>query len=145
MSAKEKCKRWVQPTQERSMCVTTAKAIRAELIKPLECTPHHHLTWMDNKHRGTGFILCFVGLQYHFGPIPPFCVPIPPFWNGNVYSVLLYLGSMHHYFWFYRSSQLGFSLSLRGNFSFKPLNNTGIAEISGTGISILSVVHNIVL
>jgi hypothetical protein len=33
-----------------------------------------------------------------FGHIPPPYAPIPPFWNGNIYSVPLYVGRIQHVF-----------------------------------------------
>jgi hypothetical protein len=32
-----------------------------------------------------------------FGHIPPPYAPIPPFWNGNIYSVPLYVGRIQRF------------------------------------------------
>ena len=37
----------------------------------------------------TGFDLCPVGFYSCFGPEFLHCVPVPPFWNVNIYSVPL--------------------------------------------------------
>ena len=38
--------------------------------------------------------LKFAGFPSCFGPVLSHSVPIPPFWNDNVYPVPLYIGSM---------------------------------------------------
>jgi hypothetical protein len=49
---------------------------------------------LDARNRGIGFSVCSAGFQSCFGTILPCYFPIPPFWNGNVYCVPIYLGSM---------------------------------------------------
>ena len=48
----------------------------------------------DNKHGNTELRVCPTGFQSCFGPVFPYYAPFPPFWNGNVYFVLSYVGSM---------------------------------------------------
>ena len=45
----------------------------------------------DTRHRATGFKICPVLFQSFFGPVFPSYISTPPFWNGNVYSVPLYV------------------------------------------------------
>jgi hypothetical protein len=46
------------------------------------------------RHGGTQRRVCPAGLQACFGPVFPHCAPYLPLWNGNVYPVPLYAGSM---------------------------------------------------
>lgn len=49
-----------------------------------------HLSPFDTGHGAIGFRICPAEFQSYFGPLFPYYASIPPFWNGNVCSVLLY-------------------------------------------------------
>jgi hypothetical protein len=49
---------------------------------------------LDAGRGTTGFCACPVEFWFYFDTILPCYSPIPPFENGNVSSVALYLGSM---------------------------------------------------
>lgn len=52
---------------------------------------HHACGYMfQMSHSATGFNVHSAGLQFSFGLLPPFCVPVPS-WNGNVYSSHSYI------------------------------------------------------
>jgi len=45
------------------------------------------------RHGDAEFGVCPVGFWSCFGPLFPYYVPFPSFWNGNVYPVSLYIGN----------------------------------------------------
>lgn len=53
----------------------------------------------------SGFGACPAGFRFDFGPVFSCCSPFSPHWNGFVYSVPLYAGSMQLVFPFYWGSQ----------------------------------------
>lgn len=61
---------------------------------------------------------CLASFQSCFGPVFPLCALCPPFWNGNIYSMPLYVGSMQSTFWlgFYRGYSWENALSLGRDF-----------------------------
>lgn len=52
---------------------------------------------MKGRHGAAGFGVCPAGFGTCFYPVLPHCALIPPFWNGNVYSVPLSVGSVMIY------------------------------------------------
>lgn len=48
----------------------------------------------DIRHGTTGFGIVPAGFLSCFGPVFPHTVSIIPFWNSNVYSTILQVGSM---------------------------------------------------
>lgn len=42
---------------------------------------------LDTWHGGAKLCVFLVEFRSCFGPICLHCIPVPPFWNGNVYSV----------------------------------------------------------
>jgi hypothetical protein len=59
----------------------------------------------DIEHAAAVFNVFSAGFWSCFDPMPPFCVPSPPFWNGNNHFVPLYVGNIQLDFNFYRGSQ----------------------------------------
>lgn len=52
---------------------------------------------VKGRHGAAGFGVCPAGFGTCFYPVLPHCALIPPFWNGNVYSVPLSVGSVMIY------------------------------------------------
>jgi hypothetical protein len=76
-----------QGQSKRGNMAATRKATEVGPPKPTGArimTPHVN----DTRHTPTGFGVSPAGFWSGFGPIPPFCVPIPSFRNGNVYCLL---------------------------------------------------------
>lgn len=48
----------------------------------------------DTIHKNVEFGVYPAGFWSCFDPVLPHYAPIPPFWNGNVHSVLLYVRGM---------------------------------------------------
>jgi hypothetical protein len=74
-----------------AMWSATGKAIGWGCPRSWELVSGHH---MPARHKSVRFNVCPAGFWSCFGLIPPFYVPIPPFWNGHIYFVSLYLGSV---------------------------------------------------
>lgn len=82
MPAKESCKPSIEPAK-REKYVPVNKAKRNWRSK--EC--------FDMRHEDAEFTVCPADFRSLFGPEFSHCAPFPPFWNSNIYSVPLYIGS----------------------------------------------------
>jgi hypothetical protein len=79
--------KWSQLRRE-AMWATNDKDIEVGLLKVLELTSG---LWVPGaRHGATGFNTCFSGFHACFGQILPYYSAVPPFWNGNVYSLPFY-------------------------------------------------------
>lgn len=87
------------------MHIAVSKAGRAESFKATEV-----------RHTVTGFGVCPAEFRFCFGSIFLHCVPNPLFWNDNVHSVPLDVGSLEFIFYFTGINNLEIFLSLRGGF-----------------------------
>jgi hypothetical protein len=80
---------WKQPKRENYNAISKVGRVESFMAVVL-------------RHRATGF---GVGLaEFSFGSIFLDCAPTPLFWNGNIYSVPLCIGSMQVAFWIYRAN-----------------------------------------
>lgn len=62
-----------------------------------QCHPSKHF---DITQEATEFWVCPAGFWSCFGLRFPYYASISPFWNGNMYLVSLYVGSMYLFFYF---------------------------------------------
>lgn len=84
IAGRERCTQGVgTDRQKREMCGTVNEVQMAEASKSF-----------DIGNGATGFWVCPAGLLSCFGPVCSHYAPILSFWNGNVYSVPLYVRSM---------------------------------------------------
>ena len=67
----------MEPTQEKEACCTQ--------VERSWRTKEH----FDIRHGDAQFGVCPAGFQSYFGPVFPYYVPFPPFWDNNVYPVSL--------------------------------------------------------
>ena len=81
MSARRSCTQWNWPKEKKSVAVSEARRV-----------PLSELFDIIHGVRGSGIFLPW--FQSCFGQVFPHSAHIPPFWNHNVYSVLLYVGNM---------------------------------------------------
>jgi hypothetical protein len=111
-----------QPKKD-AMGAAAEKAVEVKLPKLLG-THISPLCTLNSRHGDTGFNVCLAVFQSGFGPIPLFCATFPPFWNGNVYSVPLYIGSMYFSLNFTEVHSKEFALSLIEDVGLELLSNT---------------------
>lgn len=91
--------KWSEPRRE-ALCSAIGQAIGTR--RPKSSGLQSHGCVLVARIETRGFNICPAEFQFCFGPIFYCCLPVPPFWDRDVYVVPLSIGVSNLFFELYR-------------------------------------------